>query len=298
VDVQLEGQVDPIAEASGTPANAALAGFNRCVPRRRFIDLYKLGGPVAWTADPSDAWIQLDKTKGALSATHGHERVWVSVNAAKAPHGDRVTGTIRLTAGGKTWPIQVALFNPATKVAPGTFVEENGVIAIDAGHFATQKPSAGGARWTVVDGLGRTGHALALLPTTGPSLREPDAIRTGAAVAEYPIQAFTGGQAKVSIEALPTQPINDQMALITAISIDDGAPVLLKFRQGDDEKNPVWQANALRDAMMAEGVIDVPAGRHVLRLWGADPSVVADRIVLDLGGLRPSYLGPPETRAR
>ena len=233
-----------------------------------------------------------------MSATHGHERVWVSVDAARAPHGDQIVGTIRLTAAGKTWPIQVALFNPATKIAAGTFVEENGVIAIDAGHFASEKPASGGARWTVVDGLGRTGHALALLPTTGPSLREPDAIRAGAAVAEYPIQAFKGGPAKVFIEALPTRAINDPMALVTAISIDNGAPVTLKFRQGDDEKDPVWQANALRDAMMAEGAIDVPAGRHVLRLWGADPSVNPDRIVLDLGGLRPSYLGPPETRAR
>ena len=27
-----------------------------------------------------------------------------------------------------------------------------------------------------------------------------------------------------------------------------------------------------------------------------DPGVVLDRVVLDAGGLRPSYLGPPETR--
>jgi hypothetical protein len=295
VDVRLEGQAEPLVEA----ANGTLVGFNRYVSRRHFIDLYaKSDGPVAWSAEPGEAWIKLDTTKGELSAKHGRERVWASVDASKAPRGERVEGTIRVTAGGKTWPIRVELFNPNQKIAAGTFVEENGVIAIDAGHFATEKPSSGGARWTVVDGLGRTGHALALLPTTGPSLREPAAIRAQAAVAEYPIQAFKGGQTKVSIEALPTRPINDQMALITAISIDDGAPVLLKFRQGDDEKSPVWQANVLRGAMMAEGAIDVPAGRHVLRLWGADPSVNPDRIVLDLGGLKPSYLGPPETRAR
>lgn len=39
------------------------------------------------------------------------------------------------------------------------------------------------------------------------------------------------------------------------------------------------------------------AGRHVLRVYMLDPGVVLDKIVLDAGGARPSYLGPPETRA-
>jgi len=33
------------------------------------------------------------------------------------------------------------------------------------------------------------------------------------------------------------------------------------------------------------------AGRQVLKIYAVDPGVVLDKIVLDLGGLRPSYLG-------
>ena len=40
------------------------------------------------------------------------------------------------------------------------------------------------------------------------------------------------------------------------------------------------------------------AGAHILRVYQVDASVVLDKIVLDAGGLRPSYLGPPETRAQ
>ncbi|WP_415907882.1 hypothetical protein [Oleiharenicola sp. Vm1] len=36
-------------------------------------------------------------------------------------------------------------------------------------------------------------------------------------------------------------------------------------------------------------------GPHVLKVWRVTPAVVLQRIVLDTGGVRPSYLGPPES---
>jgi hypothetical protein len=35
------------------------------------------------------------------------------------------------------------------------------------------------------------------------------------------------------------------------------------------------------------------AGYHTLTIWMVDPGVVLERLVLNLGPLRPSYLGPP-----
>ena len=37
-------------------------------------------------------------------------------------------------------------------------------------------------------------------------------------------------------------------------------------------------------------------GIHTLRIYGLDPGVVLDKLVIDLGGLTPSYLGPPSAK--
>jgi hypothetical protein len=93
------------------------------------------------------------------------------------------------------------------------------------------------------------------------------------------------------VAAAPTHHIHASRGLRYAAAIDQAAPVIVDIEKGRD-----WSDGVLRNAVWASAEFRIErAGRHTLRLWMVDPGVVLDRIVIDLGGLRPSYLGPPET---
>ncbi|HWW71691.1 MAG TPA: hypothetical protein VN089_17250, partial [Duganella sp.] len=36
-------------------------------------------------------------------------------------------------------------------------------------------------------------------------------------------------------------------------------------------------------------------GKHTVKFWALDPGLVLQRVVVDAGGLKPSYLGPQES---
>ena len=184
-----------------------------------------------------------------------------------------------------------ALPRPAG-VRSGDFVERDGVVSINAGNFSGRKNLPSGAGWCCVPGLGRTGSAVTVLPSTA------TITPTAAPGLDYRFHTTSNNPATLRVRLLPTHPLVSGQGLRLAVSIDGAAPMPLAVNKGFDPKSQEWSNRVLSNS--TEATIELPnpltPGAHTLRLIAVDAGVVVDKIVLDLGGLQISYDGPPETR--
>ena len=255
---------------------------------RRFIDVFTKGAAgFAWTATTSQPWIKLTKASGTVT---DEDRLWASIDWAAAPAGDS-TGTITITAGSSSRTIAIAASNPATPTRNDLdgYVESNGYVAIEAENY-TQKMDRGGAEWRVFKQLGRSGDSVKVLPEVSSSVTSN--LPTTSPELDYKIYFFTTGTFPVTVYRIPT--LNTTGACRLAIGLDSAAPQTLTGVHSTDESR--WGNNVLEHIEKLSGTIQVTTpGYHTLKLWKVDPSIAVDRIVIDTGGLRPSYLGPPES---
>ena len=170
---------------------------------------------------------------------------------------------------------------------PGTY------LAVDAADFSGNTPQPGAA-WTVLPGLGRTGRAVTVLPSTAGRVGL-DRARTAPRL-DYAVAFPAAGRFTLQVHLLPTHPIAGG-ALRLAVALDDDPPQLVALDPADG--SPEWAQAVLNGVRLAGATLAVDRpGPHTLHVYGIDPGVVLDRFVIDLGGLTPSYLGPPPEAQR
>jgi hypothetical protein len=146
---------------------------------------------------------------------------------------------------------------------------------------ADRKGAAGNVAWRNVEGLGTSGHAMALLPVNAQSSWEKDL--RAAPYLEYDFEA-KAGDADACIDFLPTMRIYPGMKLRAAISIDGKEPELHEIpgaSGAEDEygrvRNAAVQNNYVR---LCVPLRQLTQGKHSFRISAADPGPVIDRVWL------------------
>jgi len=211
--------------------------------------------------------------------------------------GGKWRGIIALEPADNQWrsmriaPWALPKFTPPVPPKPSRTT--GGVISLEAEHF-TRKVDRAGAAWQVIPGLGRHGDSVAVFPTTAPGV--PAArLTVDAPRLDYDVSFATAGKFPTTVYLLPTQPIVAGRGLRVGLALDDDlvTEVIVNMRDGSAE----WTQGVLNATVTGAAKLEVKSpGAHTLHLYGEDAGVVVDKIVIDCGGLQPSYLGPPETR--
>lgn len=296
----------------------ALPGFSVFNRDKRYIDLYNTGsGVVYWKTEDLDEWIELSETSGRI---YDEKRIWVTIDWGKAPKGIDVEGSINfrwrssiddewrsyenlsesdqaayrdgsLSNRGSNSIIKVKclLFNPEEPDVSDVkgFVESNGYISIEAENYS-MKVDKNNAGWSVIEGLGRTGNSVTVLPVKISAIESVDEIVENSPSLEYKIYTFTEGSAEIDLNCIPSYPINKEYSLRIAIAIDNEKPQIVSMGEKRDVMCNMLKMNTLLHLGRA--------GQHTLKIWMVDPGLVIDKIIIGTGGVRESYLGPPETK--
>jgi len=287
----------------GTADEPILPQFDKFNQPRRYLDIFNTGQtPFEFSAVASAPWIMLSSTHGTIDQ---EQRLWVSVDWSTAPRGSS-EGHVKITGTGKSVSVTLNIFNPrkpATDSLAG-FVEADGYVSIEAAHY-TKRNGAGPVRWEEIPDLGRTLSAMTIFPVTAASVTPPGLPRQSETTAgnspclEYQMYLFHPD--KVEVVAILDQTLNfvQGRGLRYALSFDDQPLQIVTAVPADYtamDGNPDWETT------VKDGVRKVTTpftlsktGYHTLKFWMVDPGVVLQKLVVNLGGVQPSYLGPPES---
>jgi hypothetical protein len=275
--------------ASADTAKAILPTFNPFQPADHYIDVFNRGNiPFTYTIHPGASWIQLSPVSHHVDK---EQRIWINVDWTRAPSGGQQAPLVITGPDGTAVTVTIKIDNPAGP-KPGRFngfIETNGCVSMEAQHY-TRAIGNKDIRWETIPDLGRTLSGIQASPVTAaaeiPGSNSPHL--------EYQLYLFDTGTVKVHVCFSPILAFNRQ-PIRYAVSIDDETPQVIDLSTGNEAPG-VW------DKMVADNIrISVSThtisrpGIHILKYWLVDAGPVLQKIIVDDGGVQPSYLGPPES---
>jgi len=271
----------------------------------------------SFSATTSVPWILLSASRRTVEK---EQRLWVSVDWMHAPEGSS-SGYVRITgpppqhaktarpgdpdappqhaktarAGdpetGDDISVNVNAFYPKSPSRDSLdgFVETNGYVSIEAEHYSSKTGSAS-ARWEKIDDYGRTLSSMTIVPDTVASILPPQA----SPCLEYEMYLFDSGTAKVEAITAPTLNFVPGRGLRYAISFDAQPLQVIDVLADDSLK--AWETAVKDSVRKTESAHSVTgAGYHTLKFCMVDSGLALQKLVVNMGGAKPSYLGPPES---
>ncbi|KAF1937516.1 hypothetical protein EJ02DRAFT_412211 [Clathrospora elynae] len=285
--------------AASSPGDAAptLSGMDPYTHENRTIDIYARGaGSMEFTISSSVAYVKVIPSSGTVNYPSGISdiRATITVDWAAAPSG---AGTVVITVTPKNGT-GVKLNFPLNNIAvPSDFkgyVESNGAVAMEMQHFTSRTPGSNGAVVEVIPNYGRTDSGLTLFPITAGTqvlLTAPKAV--------YSFFTYTSTtSAKVFVYLPPSFNVNPSAPLEYAIALDNATPTTVTpVPSATLGAMPAgWDESVVNGArVVSTNLGKVEPGMHELSVWLLEPGTVVQRLVVDLGGVKSSYLGPPES---
>lgn len=271
-------------------------------PKSRWIDVFSRGTEdFTFTVTPKQPWVKASPSSGTITASgkDTDQRVQLSVDWDKAPSGS-TTVSIDIALDSKDYgnfgmpTVELPVNKTTVPASFHGFVESDATVSMEAAH-TTRNTSTDDTSYTVIPGYGRTLSGVTLLPVLADTQEPPSSPRL-----EYDLYLFSNAStAKATVYLGSSLNTDPSRPLSYAIALNDAKPEVVQFVPSTPlgslpsnwettVSNAVW-SNTTSHAVMGGG------HKNTLKLWAVEPGVVFQKVVVDLGGVRDSYLGPPES---
>jgi hypothetical protein len=265
---------------------AELPPLSNVGPGSRLIEVFNRGDkPFTFTATSSQPWATVFPAGGSVGEV---ARLEVRVDASKAP-AENADAVITIEGGGGKVSVRLPYLPRPIAAGFSGFIEADRYVAIEAPHFS-RAVAKSGIEWRTLPDFGRTLGGVTPFPLSA-AIQEAKA---DSPHLEYDVDLASTGDMTVELHCAPSLDYQSGDGLRLAVSFDDAPPQIVKL--------DTWATLQTWERSVADGVrrvttkhrIDRP-GAHVLKYWMVTPGVVLERLIIDAGGVRPSYLGPLES---
>lgn len=297
--VMAEGE----AVLKGLQSFHSLPCFNTYLRQSYYVVVFNKGAtPLKWKAAVTNDWILVSKKSGETAT---EDRIEVSIDWAKVPAGERILGTLDITSDrGEKESVYISVFNPTSPSLAEMdtlFVENNGYVSIDAASFH-RKVENDAIKMIMIPNLGCENTAVQLGNPIAPAQRTAG---RNTPRLEYDFYTFEQGSVDVYTYVLPTFPISKDRGYAGheatnvetkyGVCIDEG-PVMTPSTSSF-EYAQIWYESVLKNCRINKTTlhIDKP-GKHTVKIICGDAGTVLQKVVLDFGGMKRSYMGPQPTR--
>ena len=168
-----------------------------------------------------------------------------------------------------------------------TFTPSNGYVSMEAEHYYSAE-AAEGTQWTVYPYYGRTRSAVALTPYTA-------AVGNAALTYRFSLPADVK-TVKAYVVVKSTLDFLNVGGFEYTASLDGGEAQTVNFNKTLVDRQPYMYSEFYPTIArrVVEKVVELPVtqkeGLHSLTLQPRHPGIVFEKIVIDFGGYKPSYL--------
>ena len=162
-----------------------------------------------------------------------------------------------------------------------TFTMNDGYVAMEAEHYYEAKAPAN-TQWTVIPDMGRTRSAMSLMPYTEP---------VAGASLTYRWKGDVKDAVNVRVITKSTLDYLNKGGMTFTVSIDGGEPQTVNFNGNLNEKpENIYSLSYPTVSCRVVVPVNASLAEHTITICPNDPAIVFEKVVIDAGGYKRSYL--------